>query len=450
MTNHPLTPPVQILTVSGFNRWIQHTLSSNIPLTWIAGEISNLTRATSGHWYFSLKDAQAQVKCVMFRGRNQFIDWVPENGMQVEVRATAGLYEPRGEFQLQVENLRRAGLGALFEAFEQLKRKLEQEGLFDSARKRAIPVMPRQIGIITSPQAAALRDVLTTLNRLMPSLPVIIYPCQVQGATAPAQIVNALNFAYQRAECDVLIICRGGGSIEDLWAFNDEQVARTVAASPVPIVSGVGHETDFTMTDFVSDLRAPTPTAAATLVCPNRYQLLQSLDLTQARLSRQLRQQLMQRHQQCQHLAARLIHPGQRINVQRSHTQQLANRLRLAHHTMLQQRSWQQAQLKLRLKHPDFDAHHTQLIQSKNRMQRAMQYLLAQRLTLLQHRHNELKHLSPTAVLARGYAIVRDEHGDIVHNTQQLDINAKLSIHFAQDSVDAQIRRLYTSNRLKK
>ncbi|MEQ1669154.1 MAG: exodeoxyribonuclease VII large subunit, partial [Sulfuriferula sp.] len=362
---------------------------------WIAGEISNLTRAASGHWYFSLKDAQAQVKCVMFRGRNQFIDWLPENGMQVEVRATAGLYEPRGEFQLQVENLRRAGLGALFEAFEQLKRKLELEGLFDSARKRAIPTMPRQIGIITSPQAAALRDVLTTLNRLMPSLPVILYPCQVQGATAPAQIVNALNSAYQRAECDVLIICRGGGSIEDLWAFNDEQVARTVAASPVPIISGVGHETDFTITDFVSDLRAPTPTAAATLACPNRNQLLQSLDLIQARLSRQLRQQLMQHRQQCQHLAARLIHPGQRINAQRTHMQQLADRLRLAHHAILQQRSWQQAQLKLRLKRPDFGARSTQLMQTKNRMQRAMQHLLTQRLTQLQHINNELKHLSP-------------------------------------------------------
>lgn len=450
MTNPPLTQPAQILTVSGFNRWIQHTLSSNIPLTWIAGEISNLTRAASGHWYFSLKDAQAQVKCVMFRGRNQFIDWLPENGMQVEVRATAGLYEPRGEFQLQVENLRRAGLGVLFEAFEQLKRKLEQEGLFDSARKRAIPTMPRQIGIITSPQAAALRDVLTTLNRLMPSLPIILYPCQVQGATAPAQIVNALNSAYRRAECDVLIICRGGGSIEDLWAFNDEQVARTVAASPVPIISGVGHETDFTITDFVSDLRAPTPTAAASLACPNRDQLLQSLDLMQARLSRQLRSQISQRQQKLQHLAARLVHPGQRIQTQRSALQQSANRLRLAHHAILQQRIWRQAQLQLRLKRPEMGGYRSQLTQYQNRMQLAMQHVLNQHQTQLQHLHNELNHLSPNAVLTRGYAIVSNEHGDIIHNTQQLDINAKLSIHFAQDSVDAQVRRLYSSNRLKK
>ncbi|BBP00122.1 exodeoxyribonuclease VII large subunit [Sulfuriferula nivalis] len=450
MTNSPLNQPASILTVTSFNRWIQQTLISTIPLTWVAGEISNLTRAASGHWYFSLKDAQAQVRCVMFRGRNQFIDWQPENGMQVEVRATAGLYEPRGEFQLQVENLRRAGLGALFEAFERLKRKLELEGLFDSARKRAIPAMPRQIGIITSPQAAALRDVLTTLNRLMPSLPVILYPCQVQGTTAPAQIINALNFAYQRAECDVLIICRGGGSIEDLWAFNDEQVARTVTASPIPIISGVGHETDFTITDFVSDLRAPTPTAAASLACPNRDQLLQSLDLIQARLSRQLRSQIAQRQQKLQHLTARLVHPGKRIQTQRITLQQFANRLRLAQQANLQQRIWQQAQLKVRLKRPNMETRRSQLTQYRNRMQLTMQHLLSQRLSTLQHLRNELNHLSPNAVLTRGYAIVSDEQGDIVHNTAQLDINAKLSIHFAKDSVDTQVRRLYTTNRLKK
>lgn len=450
MTNSPINQPAQILTVSSFNRWIQQTLISTIPLTWVAGEISNLTRAASGHWYFSLKDAQAQVRCVMFRGRNQFIDWLPENGMQVEVRATAGLYEPRGEFQLQVENLRRAGLGALFEAFERLKRKLEQEGLFDSTRKRVIPTMPRQIGIITSPQAAALRDVLTTLNRLMPSLPVILYPCQVQGATAPAQIVHALHLAYQRAECDVLIICRGGGSIEDLWAFNDEEVARTVAASPIPIISGVGHETDFTITDFVSDLRAPTPTAAASLACPNRDQLLQSLDLMQARLSRQFRSQISQRQQQLQHLTARLVHPGQRIQTQRISLQQFANRLRLAQQANLQRRIWQQAQLKVRLKRPDMETRRNQLTQYRNRMQLTMQHLLSQRLSTLQHLRNELNHLSPNAVLTRGYAIVSNEQGDIVHNTAQLDMNAKLSIHFAKDSVDTQVRRIYTTNRLKK
>ena len=217
------SPPTQpVLSVSALNRLAREMLEQTLPLTWIAGEISNLTRAASGHWYFSLKDASAQVRCVMFRGRNQFIDWQPDNGMQVEVRATPTLYEARGEFQLQVDTLRRAGLGALFEAFEQLKGKLEQEGLFESARKRSLPPFPQRIGVVTSLQAAALRDVLTTLKRRMPGLPVVLYPTPVQGADAAPQIVAALQNAYRRAECDVLILCRGGGSIEDLWPFNEE------------------------------------------------------------------------------------------------------------------------------------------------------------------------------------------------------------------------------------
>ncbi|HAN54975.1 MAG TPA: exodeoxyribonuclease VII large subunit, partial [Betaproteobacteria bacterium] len=278
MFTFPDTPPSQttpILSVAALNRLVRQTLEQRLPLTWVAGEISNLTRASSGHWYFSLKDADAQVRCVMFRNRNQFIDWQPDNGMQVEVRATPTLYEPRGEFQLQVDTLRRAGLGALFEAFEALKLKLGSEGLFNADKKRGLPVFPRCVGIITSPQAAALHDVLTTLQRRMPSLPVVLYPTQVQGRDAAAQIVAALHAAYQRAECDVLIVCRGGGSIEDLWSFNDENVARAIAASPIPVVSAIGHETDFTIADFVADLRAPTPTAAAELVCSHQADWLQ-------------------------------------------------------------------------------------------------------------------------------------------------------------------------------
>ena len=265
---HPDTA-TPVLSVAALNRLVQQTLQGAIPLTWIAGEISNLTRAASGHWYFSLKDRSAQVRCVMFRSRNQFIDWQPDNGMQVEVRATAGLYEPRGEFQLQVDTLRRAGLGVLFEAYEQLKRKLAEEGLFAADRKRPIPALPRRIGIITSPQAAALQDVLSTLRRQMPGLPIVLYPCGVQGSAAAGQIVAALYAAYQRAECDVLIVCRGGGSIEDLWPFNEEIVVRALAASPIPTICGIGHETDFTIADFVADLRASTPTAAAVAATPD-------------------------------------------------------------------------------------------------------------------------------------------------------------------------------------
>ncbi|MHB1677999.1 MAG: exodeoxyribonuclease VII large subunit [Sulfuriferula sp.] len=441
-----------VLSVSAFNRLIQQTLISIIPLTWIAGEISNLTRAASGHWYFSLKDVAAQVRCVMFRGRNQFVDWQPENGMQVEVRATAGLYEPRGEFQLQVDTLRRAGSGILFAAFERLKRQLAQEGLFDASRKRAIPAMPRKLGIITSPQAAALQDVLTTLRRQMPSLPVLLYPCQVQGATAAAQIVAALNEAYRRAECDVLIICRGGGSIEDLWPFNEESVARTVAASPIPIISGVGHETDFTITDFVADLRAPTPTAAAVLASAHHEQLAQALDAIQMRLSRHLRQHLQQQQQQVKRLGERLIHPGRRLGAQQALLSQLANRLRINYQHSEQRRIWQHLQLTQRLQRqlpkPAAYANTAQLIQ--NRLQRAMHDRLIKMLTAIEQADNHLQHLSPMAVLARGYSVVRNEAGEIIHDAEQTAIGEKLRLQFALGSADVQVRKRYPSQRLKK
>lgn len=446
------TPSPQVLAVSAFNRLVQQMLTSTIPLTWIAGEISNLTRAASGHWYFSLKDTGAQVRCVMFRSRNQYVDWQPENGMQVEVRATPGLYEPRGEFQLQVDSLRRAGLGLLFEAFERLKRQLEQEGLFTEARKRAIPAMPCRIGIITSPQAAALRDVLTTLKRQMPGMPVILYPCQVQGSTAPAQIVAALQLAYQRAECDVLIICRGGGSMEDLWSFNDEYVARTVAASPIPIISGVGHETDFTITDFVADQRAATPTAAALLASPDRSQLLQTLDLRQARLTRHIRNHLFQQQQRLNHITQRLVHPGKRLGTQLSQLNHLASRLRHVYHTSTQQRLWRQRQLAQRLQQqlPSVAPYAQRLQQQQNRLKSALHHQLTRRLTALNAIDSHLKHLSPAAVLMRGYSLVRNEHGEIIRGTTQISIHEKLSIHFAEDSADVQVRKLLPANRLKK
>jgi len=289
------SPSPPVVTVSELNRYAKQLLEKNIPLMWIAGEISNLTRATSGHWYFTLKDDSAQVRCAMFRHKNQYLDWRPENGMQVEVRALVTLYEQRGEFQLSVENLRRSGLGALYEAFEKLKARLSAEGLFDDARKKPLPLFPRQIGVITSPAAAALRDVLTTLRRRMPGIPVVLYPTPVQGEGAGAKVADALRSAALRSECDVLILCRGGGSIEDLWAFNEESVARAVADSPIPVVCGVGHETDFTIADFVADRRAPTPTAAAEMASPDRLELIRQLGGLESRLTRQLNQALEQR-----------------------------------------------------------------------------------------------------------------------------------------------------------
>ena len=260
-------PPV--LTVSALNQAVARTLERSFPLAWVSGEISNFTRAASGHWYFTLKDDAAQVKSVMFRGRAQYAGFMPREGDKVEVRALVTLYAARGDYQLNVESIRRAGVGNLYEAFLQLKEKLAAEGMFDADRKRPLPQFARTIGIVTSPQAAALRDILTTLRRRAPHVCVILYPTPVQGEGAAQKIAQAISTASMRAECDVLLVCRGGGSIEDLWSFNHEHVARAIAACSMPVVAGVGHETDFTIADFAADVRAPTPTAAAELVSPD-------------------------------------------------------------------------------------------------------------------------------------------------------------------------------------
>jgi len=433
------TPPV--LSVSALNRLARELLEQTLPLTWIAGEISNLTRAASGHWYFSLKDAGAQVRCVMFRGRNQFIDWQPDNGMQVEVRATPTLYEARGEFQLQVDTLRRAGLGALFEAFEQLKTKLEQEGLFDSARKRVLPGFPQRIGVVTSLQAAALRDVLTTLKRRMPGLPVVLYPTPVQGADAAALIVAALHSAYRRAECDVLILCRGGGSIEDLWPFNEESVARTLAASPIPIVCGIGHETDFTIADFAADLRAPTPTAAAELVSPNRSDLIHKLTLTRARLLRLARHRLATHSQQLDYLAHRLVHPGRRLEARQAALGHLAQRLRNAMLTVNERCHWRHSALARRLLHasPDFSAWQLALAARASALTRAMHLHLAHANQETARLASHLTHLSPEAVLARGYSIVQNEQGSIIRGSDQIRVDESLNIRLARGRAQVKV-----------
>src|SRR5262249_21863748 len=270
-TQESLFSPVpQIISVAELNRIARELLEQRLPLMWVAGELSNCKRYESGHCYFTLKDANAQVDCVMFRNRAQLLGWQPQDGMQVEVRASPTLYEARGKFQLTVETMRRSGRGALYEAFARLKLKLEREGLFDPARRRPLPRFARVVGIVTSPRAAALRDVLTTLERRMPGLQVVVYPTPVQGGTAARSVAAGIATASTRAECDVLILCRGGGSIEDLWAFNEEVVARAIVASAIPVVTGIGHETDFTIADFAADFRAPTPTGAAERVSPDR------------------------------------------------------------------------------------------------------------------------------------------------------------------------------------
>jgi exodeoxyribonuclease VII large subunit len=439
-------PALPVLTVSELNRVARRALESALPLLWVEGEVSNFTRAASGHWYFSLKDASAQVRCVMFRGRNQFADFTPANGDHVEIRALPSLYEARGEFQLGTEAIRRAGAGQLYEAFLKLKAKLEAEGLFDPMRKRDLPRFPRRLGIVTSPQAAALHDVLTALARRMPGLPVILYPTPVQGAGAGAQIAAAIRTAGQRAECDVLLVCRGGGSLEDLWAFNDEAVARAIAVSPMPVVSGVGHETDFTLADFAADLRAPTPTAAAELASPVRQELQQQLD----QLARQLQQQLARKQhgemQRLDYLARRLVHPADQLRHRHTGLQQLAQRLHHASDTRLAHEQLRLAHLSQRLVTP---RHVIQREQQRLgaldlRSRHAARSGLGQAQLNLARLASSLAHLNPEGVLARGYSIVQRANGSVVQDAAMLGAGEKIGIRLHRGQVHAIVETVST------
>ena len=390
-----------IISVAELNRRAREFIEAGFPLLWVAGEISNFTRAASGHCYFSLKDATAQVRCVFFRHKAALIDWKPENGMQVEVRALPTLYEARGDFQLTVEGMRRSGLGALFEAFERLKRKLEREGLFDSSRRKPIPEFPRSVGVVTSPKAAALGDVLTTLARRMPGIRVVLYPTPVQGEGAGAKIAQAIRAASARMEVDVLIVCRGGGSIEDLWAFNEEIVARAIVDCAMPVVAGVGHETDFTIADFVADARAPTPTAAAELVSPNRVELLVRLSAMAGRLSRDIERALTARMQHLDYLGKRLVHPGERIDAQIARQRELRLRLHQGQAGLLRQHDATLAKMKA-----------------------------------------GLAHLNPHAVLERGYSIVEKWGGQIVRSVDHIVAGESLRLIFARGAAQTRVEQI--------
>ena len=408
MTEPDLPILKQILTVSELNRLAREVLEHTFPLLWVSGEVSNFTRAASGHWYFSLKDNTAQVKCVMFKGRNAYVDFIPREGDKIEARCTVTLYEARGDFQLTVEFVQKAGLGALFEAFEQLKIKLEHEGLFDSAFKKPIPKYPKTIGIVTSPDAAALRDVLTTLKRRNPNINVIIYPTPVQGKGAAALIAKAIHAANKRAECDTLIICRGGGSMEDLWQFNEEIVARAIDDSAIPTISGVGHETDFTICDFVADMRAATPTAAAELACIDTASLKNQVISLQNQLSKQITFTLNQYAQKLDFLARRLISPMQQIENKSTQMKQLQHLMDIGLQGIL--KSYQQHVLGLQ---------------------------------------NSLAQLNPHNVLARGYAMVQNSSGEIVKNSQQLNVGESVKITLHIGEADAKIIT-YKSNKSNK
>lgn len=430
-----------MISVSSLNRMARDLLEAGIPPLWIGGEISNLTLAASGHAYFSLKDGGAQVRCVMFRHKLALLPFRPQEGMQVELRGQVTLYEARGDFQITVGEMRAAGLGRLYEAFERLKAKLQADGLFEASRKRELPAHPAAIGIVTSPAAAALRDVVSTLRRRMPGIPLILYPAQVQGEGSAQQIANAIRLAGARKEVDVLIVCRGGGSIEDLWSFNEEIVARAVAASPIPTVSGVGHETDFTICDFVADRRAPTPTAAAELVSPNREHLAIQLEQTRRALERALNRLLTDKAQQLDFLGRRLTHPGARLQTQSERLDALARTLRQRVHAAFEQGRWrlQLAGSRVARHRPDLSARAAQLQQQQSRLQRARDRLLERRAQQLAQLAATLTALNPEAVLARGYAIVQKQNGQAVKSPAELLNHEKVMLRLAEGSTEARI-----------
>ncbi|WP_028453270.1 exodeoxyribonuclease VII large subunit [Chitinilyticum aquatile] len=441
MFTHLSSPSQAVVSVTELNRTVRQLLEGSLPVLWVAGEISNFKRYDSGHCYFSLKDAGAQVRCVMFRNRASLIDFRPVDGMQVEIRAVVSLYEARGDFQLTVEAMRPAGSGALFAAFEALKKKLETEGLFAAGRKRPLPAFARRIGIVSSPSGAALRDMLSTLRRRWPGISIILYPSAVQGAQAPAELLAAVKTASTRNEVDVLIVGRGGGSLEDLWAFNDEPLARAIAAAPMPVISAVGHETDFTITDFVADVRAPTPTAAAELASPDRAHWLQRLTTLDVQLARGITRILQDRAQQLDQLGRRLRHPGETLCTQGIELQALSEKARNAIRNHVSRTSMQLAQLERRLlrQQPDLAGAAFRLERLQQRLQAATRQQLGERQQRLAYARIRLETLNPRSVLARGYGYVTLDGGQLAGSVTQLPPRTHATLHLADGEVGIRV-----------
>ncbi|WP_342120547.1 exodeoxyribonuclease VII large subunit [Pseudoduganella sp. OTU4001] len=436
MINSP--EPNQVISVSALNQAVARLLERSFPLQWISGEISNFTRASSGHWYFTLKDDAAQVRAVMFRGRAQYAGFVPREGDKVEVRALVTLYGPRGDYQINVEAIRRAGVGSLFEAFQRLKERLAAAGLFDQERKRALPLFPRTIGIVTSPQAAALRDVLIALRRRAPHVQVVLYPTLVQGQQAGPQIAAAIDTASRRAECDVLLVVRGGGSMEDLWCFNEEVVAYAVANSAIPVVSGVGHETDFTICDFAADVRAATPTAAAELAATPRADWLGSLRADATDLRRAMRRTLSDAAQTLDNLQRRLLSPTARIAQQRLQLKALSTAMMHATRNPLQQSRFTVDRLAARLaaRKPDATAARAAMAALQHRAGASMRAQLVQRRDALNALSAQLELLNPQRTLERGYAIVTDTAGAVLRDPAHIKPGQSLGVRLAEGSAE--------------
>lgn len=435
-----------IFTVSRLNQTVRLLLEQEMGQVWIIGEISNFTQPASGHWYFTLKDDTAQVRCAMFRNSNRRVTFRPQHGQQVLVRANITLYEPRGDYQIIVESMQPAGEGLLQQKYEQLKAKLSAEGLFDQQYKQPLPAPAHCVGVVTSKTGAALHDILHVLKRRDPSLPVIIYPTAVQGDDAPGQIVRAIELANARHECDVLIVGRGGGSLEDLWSFNDERVARAIFASAIPVVSAVGHETDVTIADFVADLRAPTPSAAAEVVSRNQLELLRQLQNGQQRLEMAMDYFLAERTRRFTQLQHRLHqqHPQLRLARQQTVLERLRQRMNVALEGQLKRATLRQQRVAQRLNQQNPQP---KIYRAQTRIQQ-LEYRLAEnlraRLSSTRERFgNAVTHLeavSPLSTLARGYSVTTATDGKVLKQTQQVKAGDVLTTRLSDGWVESEVK----------
>ncbi|MGB1220119.1 MAG: exodeoxyribonuclease VII large subunit [Alcanivoracaceae bacterium] len=448
----PNTAERDIWSVSRLNLEAQGVLESSFPLIWLEGELSNLSRPASGHMYFSLKDSRAQVNAAMFRGNNRRLRFQPRNGQQVLVRARVTLYQPRGNFQLIVEHMEEAGEGALRRQFDALKAKLDGEGLFDPSRKRPLPPLPAQIGVITSASGAALRDILHVLARRCPQIPVLVYPAAVQGQDAPAQLRQALALANARAECDLLILARGGGSLEDLWSFNDEALARDVAASTLPVISAVGHEIDFSLTDFVADVRAPTPSAAAELAGPDMATREARLDVARRRLANAIQRQLQQQQGRLESLGRRVRDPRRQLEEMAQRLDDLGRRARQRVTLTVQVLQQRLVQLQRRLTSQRPERRLTQASQRLAGLQRRLAgpvpRQLAHQRQFLGQLAQRLQTASPLATLDRGYSITfsADGQDQALRSVKSVTEGQALRTRLADGDILSRVERIKPSS----
>ncbi len=440
----PNVPSPHIYSVSELNSEVRELLEGSFPVVQVEGEISNLARPASGHMYFSLKDRAAQVRCAMFKNRNHLLNFKPENGMQVLIRARVGLYEGRGEYQLIAEHMEEAGFGALQRAFEELKQKLSLEGLFDEDRKTPLPTMPTRVGLITSASGAALRDILHVLKRRFPALSALIYPVSVQGEKAPAEIIEALRQAGSDGKCDVLILARGGGSIEDLWAFNNEALARAIIDCPLPIVTGVGHETDFTIADFVADFRAPTPSAAAAAIAPDAEELLNRF-IRYSRLLVDIAENnitsLAQKNAQYAHRLT-MQHPLRRIEQSSQRVDELEQRAGRAMEQFLRHQHLRHHLLRqsLATHHPanKLDQLQKQTAQLLHSLNNAITHKLRSSHQRMSELARTLNAFSPLATIDRGYAIITTDE-TLVRSVTQMNTGDQVTARLADGQLSCTV-----------